>query len=132
MGKFLGAILLIIALASLSISALADSGSVSDGGITLATITSIFFIILIMAVTAYFTLKIQFLSIRLIVIGVSMIFIGIVIILYGNSEGGSTYILLGVGSILLGTIVLLVGNMRGGAFNKRIAKWLEDVHSASE
>jgi len=55
------------------------------------------------------------------------VMIGTVLLLFGNYNGGFTYAMLGAGCSLLGVILLLVGDWKAGAFNKRIAKWLEDV-----
>lgn len=99
----------------------------SQNSVSMPLLVSATVVVLIAVITAYLTFRISFLSMKLIIAGIAMIFIGTVLLIYGDYDGGVIYVFCGAIFIILGIILLLIGDWKAGAFNKRIAKWLEDV-----
>ena len=128
MAKLQKTALFLTALLFLVSSVYADgTSSVASNGYSLPLLISATVVVLIAVITLYLTFKISFLSMKLIIGGIAMIFIGTVLLIYGDYNGGIIYVFLGAAFIIIGVILLILGDLRAGAFNERIAKWLEDV-----
>lgn len=127
MGKLTGTIAILIAILFVGFLGFA-LGRASDVNIQSdAPIIAIMFLIPVITGAAYYSIKVKYISIRLIILGLTFTLIGVTGLFYGGFVGKLFYVFIGSGAVLLGTAAWLAGDVRGGSFNPRIAKYMEDI-----
>ncbi len=89
-------------------------------------------VIVVVLVVGYLLRKTTHTAIRLILLGITLVFLGAIMLIYGNNYSNPIYWIIGLCCVVIGSIFWILGNDMVGAFDERVAGIMEPIKEPEE